>query len=209
LKQQKEWRTPKLLNPTPSQRISSNLEKIGLGEIVHWVQLTRDLTIEPTSSRYIDDAGPDLTDLPGWKAADEGTRGRILDAAVRYLIEGDPENDKWFVTQSLYFTAIGGFRALALLMVTEDARLESLPPNVWAKWVPVLLKFPYGENDKLKLQERLLRCAHERVPDEPIKWILALIEDENARGGHLLIAKEVDICWDEQLGAALLEKAKL
>jgi hypothetical protein len=124
------------------------------------------------------------------------------------LHEGDPENNKWFQTQSLYYSAIGGLRALALLMVTGDIRLDSLPLKVWGKWVPILLKFPYGQNDKLKLRERLLQRAHELVPNEPIKWILALIDDDNARSGHLFIAREVEICWDEELGAALLEKVK-
>jgi hypothetical protein len=208
LRQEKEWKTPKLLTPLPSERVESDLQKIELGDMAYWVQLTLDLTLEPTSSHFADDAGPDLTARPGWKVADTGTRKRILDAAVRYLYEGDPMNDEWFRTQGIPYRAIGGFRALALLMITEDARLESLPTDVWAKWVPILLRFLSGATDELQLQQRLLRRAHELVPDEPVRWILALIDGENDRDGHLFVAKEVDTCWDERLGTALLEKSK-
>ena len=204
---EKEWKSRKFLIPSPSERIEHDLQKIELGAMEYWEQLTLDITLEPTSSHYADNAGPDLTSMPGWKAADNGTTKRILDAAVRYLNEGDPKNDEWFHTSSIPYSAIGGFRALALLMITGDARLDSLSVNAWAKWVPILLR-SRGERDELKLRTRLLQRAHLLVPGEVRKWILALIEDEDARDGHVFLADEVEICWDEPLGAALLEKSK-
>ena len=206
-RQEKEWKTPKLLTPPPSELVESDLQKIEAGEIARWVQLTLDLTLEPTSTHYAHDLGPNLTDTPGWKAADSVTRKRILDAAVRYLQEGDPQNDEWFRTSSIPFTAKGEFHALALLMVTEDRRLESLSRAVWAKCTPILLR-SHGGRDELQLQSRLLRRAHEVVSDEALKRILELIDSENERSGHLFLAKEVEICWDEQLGTALLEKSR-
>ena len=146
--------------------------------------------------------------MPGWKAADDGTRKRILDAAVGYLNAADPNNDEWFRTKSIPHAAIGGFRALALLMTNEEERLNSLSKDVWAKWVPSLLR-SQGERDGLKLRSRLLRRAHELVPDEPVKWILALVDEENERDGNLFFKEEVETCWSEPLGTALLEKSKV
>ena len=37
---------------------------------------------------------------------------------------------------------------------------------------------------------------------------LELIDSENERDGHLFLAKEIETCWDESLGAALLEKSR-
>jgi hypothetical protein len=207
-RQEKEWKTPKLLQPAPSERIESDLLKIETGNMGSWVQLTLDLTLEPTSASYDDRAGPNLTETPGWKAADSLTRERILDAALRYIQEGDPQNDEWFRTSSIFYTAIGGFHALALLMVMEDARLNSVSREIWRKWVPLLLRFLDGRRDELQLQSRLLRRAHELVPDEIVERIVELIDSENERNGHLFVAREMDICWDERLGTALLEKAR-
>jgi hypothetical protein len=206
-RQKKERKSPKLLVPTPSDRIETGLQKIERGDVAHWIQLTLDLTLEPTSSHYGDDSGPNLTGMPGWKAADDGTRKRILDAAVRYLNESDPKNHEWFQTPNTPYSAIGGFRALALLALTEDKRLDSLPARVWANRVPILLK-SFGATDELKLRARLLRRAHESIPDETRKWILSLVDGENERDGHLFITNEVEICWDERLGGALLGKSK-
>ena len=207
LTHEKEWKTPKLLTPPPCERVENDLTMIEAGKMDFWVQLTLDLTLEPTSSHYAADAAPDLTDAPGWRAADTLGRKRILDAADRYLKEGDPKNDAWFWTSSIPFSAISGVHALALLMVTGDARLNVLSTDVWAKWVPVLLRFAHGKNE-LQLQSRLLRRAHQLVSEEATKWILALIDSENERDGHLFVATEMNICWNDRLGSALLEKSK-
>jgi hypothetical protein len=207
-RREKEWTTRTLITPPPSERVKSDLDKIEAGDTIYWVQLTLDLTLEPTSTHYAADAGPDLTDTPGWKAADNVTRRRVLDAAVRYLREAAPHNDEWFRTASIPYAAIGGFRALALLMGTEDARLDALSSEVWAKWVPILLRFRSGVTDEAQLQPRLLRRVHDLLPDETVKWILELIDGENERNGHLFVVKEVDICWNERLGSALLEKSR-
>ena len=147
-------------------------------------------------------------DTPGWKAADSPTRKRILDAAVRYLQDGDPQNEQWFRTNTIPFPAIAGFRALALLMITEDTRLDSLSLETWAKWVPIMLKSHPGAKGELQFQSRLLQRAHQLVPGEIVKRILELIDAENERDGHIFITEQVDICWDENLGAALLEKSR-
>jgi hypothetical protein len=67
--------------------------------VAWWQQLTLDLTLEPTSPVY--SIGQGLLDTPGWKASDDDTKRRILDSAVRYLKEADPQNDAWFRTSLL------------------------------------------------------------------------------------------------------------
>jgi predicted NACHT family NTPase len=208
LRQRNEWKTPKLVTPSPSERIESDLQRIEAGNVAYGPQLIIDLTLEPTSSRYEFDTTADLTNTPGWKAADSPTRKRILDAAVRYLRDGDPQNDQWFRTRTIPFPAIAGFRALALLMITEDTRLESLSLDTLAKWVPIMLRSHPGAKDELQLQSRLLQRAHQMVSAELVKRILELIDAEDERDGHIFVANEVDICWDETLGAALLEKSR-
>src|SRR5262249_5896578 len=100
LKQENEWKTPKLLSPPPSELIERDLRSVEAGDMIWWPQLTLDLTLMPTSSHY-GDLGSDLTETPGWKAADASVRKRILDAAVRFLLEGDPQNDQWFHTATI------------------------------------------------------------------------------------------------------------
>ena len=154
LRQETEWKTPKLLNPTPSERVEVDLQKIEAGDISSWMQLTLDLTLEPTSAMYGHDLGANLAGTPGWKAAESVRKNRILEAAVRYLHEGDPQTNEWFRSSNISYLPIAGFHALALLMVMQDPRLDSLTREVWTKWVPILMRFTTGEN---------VNCTYNRV----------------------------------------------
>lgn len=208
LRQEKEWKTPKLLQPTPSERVQSDLQRIEAGQMAYWVQLALDLTLEPTSRNYSYDVELNLSATPGWKAADTGTRERILCAATRYLHDGDPENDKWFGTRNTPYTAISGIHALALLMVARNESLNQIPPAVWAKWVPVILTFPFGHSKEVNVQSGLLKLAYGLLPEEVINRIQQLIEAKNSSDDHLFLAREVEICWDDRMGNALLAEAK-
>ena len=71
-----------------------------------------------------------------------------------------------------------------------------------------LVEVPFDQKDDLQIGERLLRRANQNVPDEMVRRILDLIDGENERDGYFVLAKEVEVCWSMQLGAALLEKSK-
>jgi len=208
LRQDKERKTPKLLDPTPSERVQTDLQKIEAGQMAYWVQLALDLTLEPTSTNYSYDVQLNLSESPGWKTADTATRETILSAAVRYLQEGDPENDKWFGTRNTPFTAVGGIHALALLMAARSESLSQIPVAVWRKWIPVILTFPFGRSKELDLQSGLLKLAYKLLPEEVIERIKQLIGAKNKSDDHLFLAREVEICWDDRIGNALLAEAK-
>jgi len=208
LRQEKEWKTPKLLEPTPSERVQSDLEKLESGQMAYWVQLVLDLTLEPSSTHYQPDVQINLTETPGWKAADPATRERILCAAIRYLHEGDPENDKWFGTRSTPYTAISGIHALALLMVVRHESLNQIPTAVWGKWIPIILTFPFGHSKEADVQSVLLKLVYKLLPEEVIKRMQQLIDAKNKSDDHLFMAREVETCWDNRMGNALLVEAK-
>jgi hypothetical protein len=208
LRQEKEWKTPKVLQPTPSERVGSDLEKIEDGQITYWMQLTRDLTLEPTSTNYPYDIQLNLTETPGWKQADTVTRERILRAGVQYIQDGDAENDKWFGTRSTPYSAISGFHALALLMVAGNEHLSRISTGAWQKWIPIILTFPFGRAKELDLQAGLLTLAYNLLPGEVTERVRQLIEAKNKSDDHLFLVREVEICWDDRMGKALLAEAK-
>ena len=53
---------------------------------------------------------------------------------------------------------------------------------------------------------RLLRLAYSVTPGAFIEGVNKAIDSENAQSGNLLISTEIDACWDEHLGGALLNK---
>jgi hypothetical protein len=60
---------------------------------------------------YGDELQFDLRTLPGWEEADTETRKRIVEAGKRYVREGEPQNDEWVGTNTLFRPAFSGYRA--------------------------------------------------------------------------------------------------
>jgi hypothetical protein len=194
---------PKLVDPSPQERISRGLSDIEAGDISKWIALTWDLSLEPTSTAY-DQTSPDLTSLPGWKAADPSIQARIIQSALRYLREGEPQNEDWFGTNQIYHSAIAGFRALALVSTAAPDELEKLPSGVWAKWVPICLSFSHNNS---KIRRHLLKEAHARLPKMVTDLLIRMIDLQRDKP-YFLLSAEVDICWDGDLAHALLVRAK-
>lgn len=97
---------PKPVDPPPQARIEQNLAKFENGDMMEWIALLHNLTLELTSTHYGDWLRPNITALPGWHASSAGLQRRIALAAIRYLNEADPENDKWFGSSQLYTSAV-------------------------------------------------------------------------------------------------------
>ena len=153
----------------------------------------------------VDPTSPDLASLPGWKAANPNIQARIIQSALRYLREGEPQNEAWFETDQIYHSAIAGFRALALLSAAAPEEFEKLPSEVWAKWVPICLRFPH--NNGSQIRRRLLEEAHARmakVVDDHLVRMIDLQKDQQ----YFLLSNEVDVCWDGDLASALLVRAE-
>src|SRR5712692_10828992 len=144
-------REPKLLDPTPSERIERDLHNISRNQIEWWLQLTLDMSLEPTSTNHTNDLELDLTTLPGWKEADTGTRERILNAARDYVNDADPHNENWFSSPSTPYSAIGGARALALLQTAAPEILDAISSQTWQKWVPSLVRYPVTRSEERRV----------------------------------------------------------
>lgn len=208
-----KWRerrpTRPLLKPPPAERIAVLLEKYESGNIGAWWQLNREMTLEPDSTHYGDELEPNLTALPGWKAADQTTRKRIVEAAKRYVHEQDPRTSEWLGENILYRPAFAGYRALLLLLQEEPHFLSELPADVWQKWAPTIIAYPVPSNfGDESLHLTLVEMAYRYAPEEIIKTVLLMIDKENAEGDHIFITRKVQKCWDERLAKALLDKAK-
>ena len=198
--------TPKkpLLQPPPSERIRILLERLESGELAAWWQLNREMTLEPDSTHYGDDLESDLTLLPGWKTEDSEIHQRILDGAQTYLLGADPETSQWLGTNTIYFPALAGYRALRLVWQFRFEFVEKIPHEAWAKWAPIILAYPTtsgGENEDI--HTALVKRAFEASPKETINTLLALIDQENKDNNNIFILQKMCECW----GYGLLEEA--
>ncbi len=197
-------------NPPVSARMRSALDDFEAGDVeAFWASVYELMQYDERGRGRVSGAEWDMTGLPGWEAADDGTRGRIVEAAKRYVLEGDPRTAEWFGKGVTYRPAFAGYRALCLLLRFAPEFLQGLPADVWEKWVPSILDFPVTLNTKEEKEPhlRLVAMAYDRAPDRLISTLLALIDQEDAKG-HVFVTRSLERCWDDRLARAVLEKAK-
>ena len=104
-----------LVDPPPEQRISVLLDRFENGDWNAWWQLNRELTLTPqVGCTYLTSMACILS-MPGWLAADEPTKQRILNAAEHYLSVGETSISEWIGTNQFRLNDLAAFRALILL----------------------------------------------------------------------------------------------
>jgi predicted NACHT family NTPase len=222
--QQKEWfatarkrqkeledhrKSPPLLDPPPSQRVEEFLQKVESGELTFFWGLSQTLTLEPDSQHYGHWADADVTDYPGWKSATLELRTRLIDAAKRYVVNGEPENDKWVGTTSYQNVALAGYHALYLLSKVAPEFVELLSPQILEKWAPVITLFPlYHQHEKeLDIHQNLIKKAYQSAPEVVLDSISKQIDLENTEANaHPALSNKFEGIWDERFRARLREQ---
>jgi hypothetical protein len=210
-RQRQEWeehlQEKPVLDQPPRERVQKRLECITAGKLDEWFNLTRDLTLEPTSRHYGLELASNLTETPGWQEAAEPTRSRILGAASAFLVGRDPLLDNWFDKPESYgYAAIAGFKALRLLRDAAPQEFARIQGEVWERWLPAVLTFPNSgmEGEELAQQE-LIAEAYRRVPSQTLACLRRVIARENEMELARAIARRMQHCWDEPIAEVLRE----
>jgi hypothetical protein len=131
-----------LVEPPPSERVQQCLERFEGGDVDAWWQMNAELTLEPDSRHYGSWLEYRITELPGWKAADDPTRTRIVRSALRFLELASPKLDEWIGLSTSDYSDLGAFRALCLLKDVDPSAYQALTPELWRKWAPLTVAVP-------------------------------------------------------------------
>jgi len=166
---------PPPLHPPPADRVRMGLEAFEAGNTEAWWQLNLELTLEPTSTHY-DDLESRIIKMPGWIAADEATRSRILAAARKYLSAAQPLVKKWLGTTAYRRGDLAAYRALILLKEVDPEAYEGLDAALWAKWSPVVVAVPKETGTESGEFDEVIACdACDKAPlpfARTVQWLL-------------------------------------
>ncbi len=178
--------------PDMTARIQEDLKRIEEGEIYAFWHLNLNLSVEPGQNRYTRDFQSDLTKFPGWEAADETVRERVMNAAERYLVDGDPVPNQWFGQSKFNRPAAAGYRALRLLAEHLPDRLAALGPEVWSRWAPIIVSWPSDALEDSEINKRLIAICFSLVPIETCDWFLRSLDAEIMHSGHAFPVRRLD-----------------
>jgi predicted NACHT family NTPase len=172
---------PAPVDPPPPERVRMGLERFEAGDIDAWWRLNLELTLEPASTHY-DELQSRIIKMPGWIAADEATRSRIIAAARKYLLDAQPLVGKWLGTNAYRRGDLAAYRALILLKDADPQAYERLDPAVWAKWAPVVVAVPKETGtENGKFDEVIASDACTKAPAAFARTVQWLIRTERRR----------------------------
>ena len=199
-----------LIEPSPQERVAQCLEQMHQGSVEFWCSLCQELSLTPTSQYYNERWEPDITKLPGWEAANENIRNEIISAAKNYIEKGKPNNSTWLGQGKVTHSALGGYRAL-MLLVLEDFHFASImPSHIWEKWMGIILDYPCIENnDNKENRQYILQEAYAKAPQELIRVLNILIDHDNSQDNFIHTHNEiVRYIWGDDLEVFLSGKVK-
>ena len=197
------------LDPPPVERIRRCLDECESGDQSAYWKLNLEMTLEPQSQYYGNEFEPDLTKLPGWRDAEDITRARIIQSARTYILLGNPETAMWLGTDQFQRSALAGYRAFHLLKKEDSGFLDSLRPQVWKRWAPIILSYPViGNDEPVRVHHELIETSYQSAPDEILNTLEVLIDQENSANYQISIVRRIEHCWDERLASRLSTKAR-
>jgi len=113
----------------------------------------------------------------------------------------------WIGKNEFNRPALAGCRAFLLLFLEAPDFLETVLPETWRRWAPVIIAFPCSnqhEDDYLDL----VRLTYSKACSEVVTTLLLLIDKENEQYDDIFITRRFQKCWDKYLKSVLLDKAK-
>ncbi len=221
-------RSPAPLDPPLQDRMRNYLDRIERGDMNYWVNLNWEMMSENRRADSQCVFNPNLTSVPGWRLSSEEMRSKILSAAKNYIIEGEPNNQKWVGTNIISFPAYAGYRALRLILEMEPEWIGNLTSEIWQKWIPIILLYEFGIygqnvidpeevylnrddsilhlNPEIVFRNMLLQMGYPQAKNQLVVTLLAQIDNVNEHSHSLTILSRIEMIYDYFIGKSLQDK---
>ena len=197
-------------NPDPQKVIKQRLARVAEDPHWWWV-LVRDLTLKPGDTHYSADLERDIHKFPGWQGATQHVKTQIIETAKVFSRLDDVGGEAWIGNKEMNYGTIAGYKALRLLLVQDPNYVESMSPNIWQKWAPIILTYPNigtFTNEDYAPDKRLLELAYQKAPDVCLEIISQDVDHDLKKHNGAFILSRLDAIWDDRISALLLAKVK-
>lgn len=207
VKKQKQWkrmtRVRKEKLPPAQKRIRACLQRFADGDQSAGWQLHHWMMIDPENGSRHNEFCWDLTELPGWKRADDSTHEVILNMGREYLLLADDASEKWLGQSIHHLPAAAGYRYLCLVDKFDSTWLDRRSGVVWRRWASIILAFP--TNGEFQRNQQLVSRVYRNEPSRVLAILERLLEKDHETHDYPFVLQRMDECWDERLGRFLLD----
>ena len=172
------------------------------GTINDWIEVAQVLDSTGTETQPDTATLVPLTRTKAWSALSLTVRNTCLTAARNYLHSGDPHNEEWFNSRSWPYYAVAGYQALVLLFQVEPSFIDRLTPELWERWLPVLLTF-MREGTRVEAAE-LVALAYQANREAFLRLLLMRTRAEAKDTQYVFVLENVEHIWDPEIERALV-----
>lgn len=204
MRMQKQCLRRKSLTPLPPERVRIMVDRCLTADPRWFARLILEMTLKPDDSCY--SSLTKLVETPGWDAANDGGRHKIIEAARVFLKEA--VLDVSMATKGGMFSEMEMAPGLAfqLLMSHDRAFLTSLPSERYEELVPFLLAHaPADFHSDCESKRALSHFALEKAPDATCRTVATLLSQEETRGSFGFVLQLLDMHSNPQLCAEMLK----
>jgi hypothetical protein len=180
----------------PHERVLKSLEWIKKDAGVLWAVI-QELTLKPGDTHYGHSTATDITELPGWIAANAQTRDAILAGAKKYLQEAVvPSLSTYFTKGNFSESTFTADQAMRLLWAEEREYLENLPDTIWQRWAPTITAQVFtasigddsaAQEANQRIREEITKLAYTKARDAVMKTVLEMVRSDARRHDTVLV----------------------
>ena len=168
--------------PPPHDRVLRILDRAETKDIRYFRDVCRELTLEPSGTRY-GSAERFLTRTPGWREANGETRARLVEVAKTFLsAEGIVSEASEGVTPNSFHVDVLG--AMWLVLECEPDWLYTRPASWWTDWCWYILRelVPDLVGEPSEPKQEIAKLLNQKSPTAVCREMLALASGQD--DGH-------------------------
>jgi len=193
------------------EQLAALLGRADTGDAGVWPDLAGVLALEEDGSPVGDRLFANIRSLPAWGALDTSDQGRIVTAALAYIMDPAQVTDEDNPARTGVFTsrAISGYQALVLLAGEIPGVFDALDRTAWERWLPLVLSFPLAsQGGKDTAAAELTRWVYAAVPSQFLAALRSLLEWEGDQAARAFSLHALEPCWDDGIATLLAEEAR-
>lgn len=200
--------TRQIDSPDEVNRVAASyLDRVASGDAEGWWHMIRYLTQDQSNDLWKGWLDSRISSVWGWQFLEEAVRGRFIAGAVHYLVGGNPYvEDWWDQWTSVDWRALAGYRALEYLLEHAPDELEALPPSIWEKWAPALVRFTMNDEHEVGYGAQLVELCRANAGAALFHWLrqqLLSQVDGGYRGS--IYSDLLKGTWDSDIGQLVAE----
>ncbi|MEV1059448.1 hypothetical protein AB0I92_19520 [Micromonospora chalcea] len=187
-------------------RISELITECEAGKLPAFWQAARMFYVRRGSDVTDNEHDPDMTKLLRWVDAPDELKERVLRVAVEYLHSRGCNPQEWLGKGLIHYPSCAAYRALVLLLKLRPESLESLTPEDWREWSPIIATWTVTLNGATEEHKRaLIERALPHARSELESALATDIAGNAERGRQSFVAVEASLLWTQAFGDQLEE----